>query len=382
MMNFNKFLRWLSSPKLTIACLSGVMILVFFGTLEQVQSGIHFAQEKYFRSLFVYGQINGFPVKIPYFPGGYLFAGALLLNLISAYAVYFRFSRKKIGILLIHLGIVLLIVGEVLTGFFSVESQMVVGVGGSSNFSESLREMELVVIEKSASEFDQVVTIPGRVLRSGKALHLSSLPFSLHFKKVYANARLLGGDGKKSPHQVADRGLGAEIQVIPLPQNNRDDEINNLTTFVEIKEGDNSLGTWLLARAITTPQPFHLNGKDYELFIRRTRYYYPFSIQLDNFVREMYTGADIPKSFSSHVRLFREDGELERQSIISMNNPLRFGGKAFYQASYAENDTISVLQVVDNPGKILPYLSSGLVGVGLLIQFLMSIYRFEKKKKL
>ena len=43
----------LSSMKLTMICLSAAMILVFAGTLAQVQLGIQIVQEWYFQSIFV-----------------------------------------------------------------------------------------------------------------------------------------------------------------------------------------------------------------------------------------------------------------------------------------------------------------------------------------
>ncbi len=53
--------------------------------------------------------------------------------------------------------------------------------------------------------------------------------------------------------------------------------------------------------------------------------------------------------------------------LIYMNQPLRYDGKAFYQASYGKGDTLSILQVVSNPGWLLPYISCALITLGLLI---------------
>jgi hypothetical protein len=58
-----------------------------------------------------------------------------------------------------------------------------------------------------------------------------------------------------------------------------------------------------------------------------------------------------------------------------MNQPLRYDGKAFYQSSFGKNDTLSILQVVENPGWLLPYLSTVLVTVGLLVHFGISLRR-------
>ena len=63
-----------------------------------------------------------------------------------------------------------------------------------------------------------------------------------------------------------------------------------------------------------------------------------------------------------------------------MNQPLRYDGKAFYQASFGKGDTLSILQVVDNPGWLLPYISCAMVALGLLVHFGMSMSRGLKKQ--
>jgi hypothetical protein len=55
-----------------------------------------------------------------------------------------------------------------------------------------------------------------------------------------------------------------------------------------------------------------------------------------------------------------------------MNNPLRYAGLTFYQASYGQDDRLSVLQVVRNPGWLLPYIACGLAGLGMLAHFVIS----------
>ena len=66
--------------------------------------------------------------------------------------------------------------------------------------------------------------------------------------------------------------------------------------------------------------------------------------------------------------------------LIYMNQPLRYAGKAFYQASFGKNDTLSILQVVENPGWLLPYISCVLVTAGLLVHFGISLGRWLRKQ--
>jgi hypothetical protein len=53
-----------------------------------------------------------------------------------------------------------------------------------------------------------------------------------------------------------------------------------------------------------------------------------------------------------------------------MNHPLRYEGRTFYQASFGEGDKLSVLQVVENPAAVTPYLACAIVAAGLVFQFL------------
>jgi len=114
-------------------------------------------------------------------------------------------------------------------------------------------------------------------------------------------------------------------------------------------------------------------GKTYRIAIRPTRYYLPFSLTLKDFKHDQYPGTDVPKNFSSLVYLNDLVSGENRDVLIYMNHPLRYGGKTFYQASFGKGDTLSVLQVVENPGWLLPYAACVMVAAGLLIHFLLQL---------
>src|SRR3954468_11183319 len=97
-----KFIGLITSLKLTIACLGAGMVLIFAGTLAQVNLGIWEAQQRYFQSLFVWWPAQGNGFRIPSFPGGNLIGAILLVNLIAAHVKRFRWSLSKLGIHLTH----------------------------------------------------------------------------------------------------------------------------------------------------------------------------------------------------------------------------------------------------------------------------------------
>src|SRR5665213_586649 len=112
------------SLRLTVILLSFAILLVFVGTLAQVDEGLYNAQARYFRQWIIFG-LALFGHKIPLIlPGGYLIGTMLLLNLICAHIYRFQLSIKKIGIQLTHAGVVLLLVDQLVTDMLARESQI------------------------------------------------------------------------------------------------------------------------------------------------------------------------------------------------------------------------------------------------------------------
>ncbi|MEO6873101.1 MAG: cytochrome c biogenesis protein ResB [Chthoniobacterales bacterium] len=375
-------LRFLASLRLTVVCLGLGMLLIFLGTLAQVHLGIHQAQELYFQSLLVFWSPPGASWKIPVLPGGYLLGAVLLVNLLAAHATRFQVSRKKIGIFLLHLGVILLIVGQLLTGLFARETQMRIDAGQTLAYSEAPREVELAVIDVSNPDYDQVVAIPEDRLAQGGTIQNPTLPFTINIRRFLPNARLtMRAQEPNAPASIATTGFGANVVAQEIPRTVKDDERDLSTAYVELDGVQGSLGTWLVSNAIPEPQAVTIDGKTYELVMRQRRFYKQFALTLEHFAHDRYAGTDIPKNFSSRVRLVDFQRGENREVLISMNDPLRYRGFTFYQQGFDNNDKTTILQVVKNPAMILPYIACGLVGLGLLVQFSMHLFGFVRKQK-
>ena len=141
------FLGWVikvfASLRLTVITLALAMVLVFAGTLAEAHLGLYRTQSEFFRSSLIYWQPKDTGWKIPVFPGGYSIGVLLLINLLAAHTSRFKSSREKIGIWLIHAGLILLLAGQLFTDMFAVESRMHLRVGDTKNYSESDRADEL-----------------------------------------------------------------------------------------------------------------------------------------------------------------------------------------------------------------------------------------------
>ena len=80
------------------------------------------------------------------------------------------------------------------------------------------------------------------------------------------------------------------------------------------------------------------------------------------------------------MRLVDPEKGVDRTVRIWMNNPLRYRGLTFYQSSFLANDAGTVLQVVDNVGWMIPYVSCMIVAAGMTMHFCMGLYGFLRKR--
>ena len=379
---WNSFVKFFTSLQVTVVLLALSIVLIFAATLDQVNLGIWAVQEKYFRTFFVLWDIKGFPV--PVFPGGYFIGGLLLLNLVASHLYRFKFTWKKSGIFLTHAGLIVLLVGELLTGLLQEEFQLRLDQGQTRNYSESYRDNELAIVDVTDPQWDQVVAIPSEHLLKNEPIQHERLPFRVVSRSYHPNATIQMREqlGNVSTPPPATRDIGAKLVVIPMAMTYKQNERNLPTAVVElIGPANASLGTWVVSSMLVQPQVFDYAGRTFRMALRPTRAYKPYSLTLLKFSHDRYMGTEIPKNFASKVRLHSEDGSTDRETLIYMNNPLRYDGLTFYQAGFDNNDTTTILQVVRNPSWLLPYIACGLMGLGLIIQFSIHLFAFANKRR-
>lgn len=363
------------------------MVVIFFGTLDQVHYGIHGATERYFYSFFVWARIEAIDISVPYMPGGYLLGLILLINVITVATTRFKFSARKAGIWFIHVGVVLLLLGEFVSSVFQEEATMTIDEGATANYTESLRESELALIDVTDPDVDRVYAIPEKLLERRQQVNIDELPFTVSVVDFLPNSVARPRDqGPTQGMTLATRGLGTDWVAIEIPETGKMDERNIPSTTVTLyappdrgKEPE-IIGTWLV-REFMPSQAFTYDGREYELQLRRKREYLDYEITLVDFSHDRYLGTNIPKNFSSEIILRDNDTSEERDFLIYMNNPLRFDDLTFYQQGFMNDDKTSILQVVRNPGRLLPYISCSIITLGLLYQFGTGLFRFMEKRK-
>ena len=363
----------LASLPVTIVALALLMLLVVACTLAQTDLGTLGAVDTYMRSLVVWYQPPAIPFRLPVFPGGALVGLVLVLNLTAALARRFEFQPRKLGLWVVHAGLILLVAGEFCTGAFQVDTRMAIEEGQTVDFVESYHQMELAVSDRTDPAHTVEYGIPDALLRAGAVIPVPGTPLSFRVRRFFVNA-VLSRRVETDPPALADQGVGAGITVTPARPATADNEVNATTVAVEPLAGGRSYGTWLVSTELGAPQAFIHEGRSYALSVRPRRYYLPYTLTLKKFSHDVYAGTDIPRNFSSLVHLSNPARGEERDVLIYMNQPLRYAGRTFYQASYGKGDTLSVLQVVANPGWLVPYLSCALITLGLLAHFGITLF--------
>ena len=403
-----KIFSWLiplADLRLTLTLLSLSMVLVFVATLEQVRIGIRGAQAEFFESMygiwhypeqFWGGEfLNSLPLPIP---GGYLLGGLLILNLIAAFVTRFQWTGKKMGIQFIHLGIIMLLIGQLATQAMQEESRMQINKGESKNYLERFHGVELAFIDVTNPDTEKVVALPQELLEQGGIHYSKDLPFKVKVLEFGPNCEfnaLPPAQKATGPAASVNRGVieTTNLEIRPKPEDFSSEGMNFGYVVFEVLDGADSMGTWA---AISHPagnhwwaqinpkmgdlafQPIRKHGRLWGVTLRPEREYLPYSIELLGIANEFYQGTDIPFNFESEI-LLKMEKEQSRRALVYMNTPLRHAGKTFYQYQMNKAADYTVFQVVRNPSWLVPYIACILVSIGLLWQFSFHLARFLNK---
>jgi len=309
-------------------------------------------------------------------------AKGLLASLVLFAGCYLLF-RKRAGIVLLHLGVLLIMFGELLVGLKQTEARLTVREGETKNFVESSIEAELAVIDPSDLKTDHVVAIPAsRLEERGEIISDERLPFDIEVERFYPNSEVQWlAEGEKGR---ATAGSGKSRRAVEKPPEPGTESRSDMpSVYVRVREKDTGkpLAT-VLASYWLEEQPVTVDGVSYRLDLRGARTYLPYAVFLQNVDRTNYLGTETPKDYSSYVKLLSEDDTVDRPVRIWMNNPLRYKGQTLFQSGYHLNAATgleqSSLQIVSNVGWMIPYVGCMMVGTGMLYHFSVVLGRFSK----
>jgi hypothetical protein len=405
--------RAIASLRLTVVLFLLSLFLIFCGTLAQIDVGIWSVVSGYFRSfvawipfqIFVrFGQVFLFIPKTAHlggsfpFPGGLTLGIVLLINLLAAHLVRFKLTWKRSGVLILHAGLMVMILGEAVTGQCAVESKMVLFNGETVNFVDISNKVELAIIAPADAKMDDVVVIPGSILSKGGKISHPDLPVDVEVLEYMKNSDLVSAKpGEEADKDVRHSRTGSAFALVNRSEEsgvdpNQREDAPAARIAIRDKQSGAVLGTFLVSVWYYSnytqrlpvyqfpAQTFKVGDKTYTVELRLKRIYKPYTIELKQFHHEVYPGTDIPKDYSSDIRLLDSARGEDREVKIYMNSPLRYSGETFYQSGFLAGDRGTILQVVRNPGDWMPYISCALVTLGMLIHFMIHLIDFAIRK--
>lgn len=336
-----------------------LMILIVVGTVAQKELGIYAAQKAYFSSLITF--IGPIP-----FPGGAILMTIMFVNMLMKFLLFSEWRWIRSGIILTHFGVLLLLLGGMVTAFTTKEGYIVIEQGTSSNLIEDYYQRVLVVTKDGKP----VYQLPHQDLEVGKVIANPAFPFTFELKTYCFNCAI-----ERRSDPSGWEGPGQFMMLKPAKQVPQNEE--NLTGIEFDIKGTKDDGKYVTFDKFPKPPEFNIDGHRYNIIITRASRELPFSLTLDKFTQGFYPGSTTAKSYRSDITV--SDGTTSWPSIIEMNQPLRFKGYTVYQSSFdlSGGSVFTVLNVVENSGRLFPYVSSLIIGAGLILHILIRL-RFKR----
>jgi hypothetical protein len=366
-----EIIKILSSPKLFVYCLVWLMVLVVVGTVSQRDIGLFASQQRYFSSyIFLFG-----PIPLP---GGRIVLALMLTNLISMMFKQNIWKMKKIGIIIVHLGGIMLLFGAGLTAIFSSEGSMVIEEGSRSNTVDDYHNTELTIINISEENYDIYTVFDQALFVSGNNLRHENLNFDITILEHMDNSTIEPIAGQSD---IQYRGMLKNFSLKEISID-KDDMKNRPGIIFQVSGSfTDSDGIYGLIFGQSVPATLSINGKQYVMSIQKKKTYLPFAIELLDFKKVLHPGTQVAKSYSSRINLINDN--IPRSVLIEMNKPLRHKGYTFFQASFIEgpDGEATVLAAVHNYGRLFPYISSIIMSIGLLLHLLTNLPSLLKKNR-
>lgn len=371
-------LKILAHPAVLVYLMPALMGLLLIGTITQAQMGLYEAHKTYFSS-FVFW-VGPLPL-----PGGYTLLGVLTLNLLVKFLFFSEWRWRKAGIILSHFGALVLLIGGLLTALTAQEGFMVIEEGGQSPYVYDYHKKDLMIYEGDRLQY----TLPFKDLKNtGPVEGLTNLPFQIEILSACDNCAI-GRREEVQQNFIADdtplQGM-AQFMALSPKKKEREAEMNlsGLTLRISGRpdQEDGAAGIYVIFDGMPKPIILSAGDRDYRLMFGKQQRTLPFQIRLQDFQKQTYPGYPLARAYSSDVVIV--EGLSEWESRIEMNKPLRYQGYTFYQSSFEEapqgsdQKDLTILSVVENQGRIFPYLGTMVLMTGLILH---SVIRRRSKDR-
>lgn len=239
---------------------------------------------------------------------------------------------------------------------------MIIEQGKSSNQIEDYYQRELVVTKDGQI----IYSLPHQELKEGLKISSSTFPFTLTLETYCFNCKI-----ERRTSSEGWQGPGQFMHLIPDKELPKQEE--NLTGIEFGITGTKADARYVTFDKFPKPPQFDIDGHMYGVEIRHAVRELPYRIGLEEFKQGLYPGSDTAKSYRSDVKI--KDGKDSWDSIIEMNKPLRYKGYTLYQSSFdiSGENPFTVLNVVENSGRLFPYAASFLIAAGLILHLVIRL---------
>ena len=362
MVRVKKLAHWLARPVLLHWLLPYLMALIIAGTIAQKYLGLYDSQRLFFSSFIFW---EGF---LP-LPGSRMVCALLLCSLLAKLIIASPWRKATSGIFIAHLGVLMLLLGGLITAVSSLEGYVALEKNDTTNSffdyhkrNLTIRKNDTVLMQIALSEIHKGQTIAG-------------LPFTLTITNSCRNCTM-------AMRPNADDNFKGVSQKVML--SSLDAYLEDERNLAGLEFNIPNVGTYITFEPLPMEkQPgFKIGADNYSIALGRAEYPLPFSLQLLDAEKEVHPGTNVPRSYQSTVML--SDGELHQRAILTMNHPLRYKGYTVYQASFNNADTPDTKSVsfaiVQNNGRVFPYVASITLCIGLLVHLCRRLPTLIRRK--
>lgn len=377
---YGKILRVLGGYEVAIVCMLLLLLLTWFCTLEQVESGLYWTLEKYFSVHSAVVQPSLYGNNLPlHLPGGYYVCVVFTVNLIFGGVLRARKGWKHGFLLLSHLSMVFLMIAGAVDHHTSREALMDLYHGDKKDYAVSFHEDTIEVCRIKEGNKQAPVVIGSKLLAPlrgnpevARSYLLPDMPFDIEVSSYYNNAL---------PQKAAIGNPTAQVVdgIYMLPQENQTKEERNFSACsVKVTVRKSGEVKWLLLSELYPNSiTVTVDGEIYGFKLQREIWPMPIQLRLDDSRGEYHPGSTRPKVYESDVTVL-EEGSSGRSFKIEMNKPLRYKNITFYQTNWDDSGerTLSAFTVKTNPADQWPKYAIYLCGFALLGHFMVKLAGF------